>query len=215
MRYAAPQLLLLLLAGCGGGPDRAGAPPNESRPAEVADARASADLDTSHRRPSPASPAGAATNPAADTAALPGWTTGITREDRPVHGVATVTAVRFARHPGFERMVVEFAGARIPGYAVEYVDEPVHQCGSGDAVQLRGDAVLQLRLEPARAHDDNGVATLSPRRWTPGFPVVLEALLTCDFEAQVEVSVGVGSPNSYRTMELSGPARLVVDIRSD
>lgn len=210
MRYATPQLLLLLLAGCGGGPDRAGTPPNETGPAAATEAGASAAIDPSQERPGPEP-----TAEAADTAASPGWTIGITRQEHPVDSVATVTAVRFARHPGFERLVIEFAGAALPGYAIEYVDEPVRQCGSGEAVRLRGDAVLQIRLEPARAHDEQGAATLSPRRWTPSFPVILEALLTCDFEAHVEVNLGVATPSSYRTMELSSPTRLVVDIRSE
>lgn len=212
MRYAAPQLLLLLLAGCGGGPDRAGIPPNEAGPAQVTEAGASAAVDPSREERDPEAPENVAR---ADTAASAAWTIGITRQDHPVDSVATVTAVRFARHPGFERLVIEFAGSGLPGYAIEYVDEPVRQCGSGDAVYLRGDAVLQIRLEPARAHDDQGAATLSPRRWTPSFPVMFEALVTCDFEAHVEVNVGVGTPNSYRTMELSDPTRLVVDVRSE
>lgn len=144
------------------------------------------------------------------------WTAGITHVERTNVGVATAVATRVARHEGFERFVLELAaGDTLPGYHIEYIDRPVRQCGSGHAVELVGDGWLSIRLEPARAHTDDGRPMLRERRLLPRQPVIREAVLTCDFEAHLEWVLGVSSPNRYRVIELSEPARLVVDIRSD
>jgi hypothetical protein len=67
------------------------------------------------------------------------WTAGVTVQAG--NAVATLLEVRTALHDGYERMVFEFDTAR-PGYHIEYVDRPVRQCGSGDVVELPGDAWL-------------------------------------------------------------------------
>jgi hypothetical protein len=119
-----------------------------------------------------------------------------------------------ARNEGFDRFVLEFMGDELPSYHVEYVDKPVRQCGSGDAVHVAGDGWLLIRLQPARAHDDDGRPTLEQRSARPVLPVVIETRLLCDFEAHVEWVLGVSAPNRFRVLELSKPARLVIDVRS-
>jgi hypothetical protein len=126
---------------------------------------------------------------------------------------AVLAAVRSAEHDGFDRVVFEFRGKRLPGYHVEYIDRPVRQCGSGNPTPIAGDGWLEIRLEPAYAHDELGKPTVHDREQSLDLPVVREAELTCDFEAVVTWVVGVTSPNRYRVMELTEPARLVVDIR--
>ncbi|HUP02124.1 MAG TPA: hypothetical protein VM737_11470 [Gemmatimonadota bacterium] len=153
------------------------------------------------------------------TAPASAWTIGIACVTRPLSGVATVTDVRTASHPGFDRIVWEFAPGERPGYHVEYIDRPVRECGSGNVVPLAGDGWLEVRLEPARAHDEAGKPTLREasgardRRLDPGLPVVRELARTCDFEAVVAYVMGVTSPNPFRVAELETPPRLVVDIR--
>jgi hypothetical protein len=143
------------------------------------------------------------------------WTAGIIQRDRAATGVATLSAARVARHDGFDRFVLEFEGSDLPSYHVEYVDRPVRQCGSGEVVDVAGDGWLLIRLEPARAHDDQGHATLAERRARPQLPVLIETRLLCDFEAQIEWVLGVASPNPYRVLELTRPVRLVVDVRTN
>lgn len=126
--------------------------------------------------------------------------------------VATLVEVETGRHESFDRVVLEFDGATLPGYTVEYADGPVHQCGSGRPVSVEGDAVLRVRLEPARAHDEAGEATVADRTRAPGLPVLREATLICDFEAHVEWVLGLAGRRPYRVLELSGPTRLVVDV---
>jgi hypothetical protein len=146
---------------------------------------------------------------AADTA---GWTAGIVDLAPRSGGVATLVSLRAARHEGYERVVWEFSGPA-PGVHVEYVDRPVRQCGSGEPVPLSGDAWLEVRLEPVRAHTEEGRPTIAERRRTTALPIVLEMVQTCDFEAVVTWVLAVSSPQPLRVTRLENPPRVVVDIR--
>jgi hypothetical protein len=44
-------------------------------------------------------------------------------------------------------------------------------------------------------------------------PIVKEYEFSCDFEGEVQVVLGVSSPNRYRVTELQNPTRLIVDIQ--
>ena len=127
-------------------------------------------------------------------------------------GVASLISLRAAEHAGYDRVVWEFSGSA-PGVHVEYVDRPVRQCGSGAPVPLPGDAWLEVRLEPARAHTEEGRPTIAERRRTAGLPLALEMVQTCDFEAVVTWVIAVSSPEPFRVTRLASPPRIVVDIR--
>ncbi len=169
--------------------------------------------------PQPASPArkeAPAESPAGTPAAAPAdsaWTAGLSEKARPDGYPAVLRGVRSASQAGFDRVVFEFEGTTLPGYQVEYVDKPVRQCGSGDAVAVAGDGWLEVRLTPAQAHTEAGEATVAERERALTLPVLRELESTCDFEAHVTWVLGVASPNRYRVLELSSPARLVVDIQ--
>lgn len=141
-------------------------------------------------------------------------TAGITEEKRDLIEVATLKAVRTGRHPNFERVVFEFEGERIPGYHIEYIDKPVRDCGAGNVIPVRGDGFLRVQMMPARAHTEEGQPTIEERSLSPNLPVLKDLKLICDFEAVVQWVLGVSSPNPYRVIELSNPARLVVDVRT-
>lgn len=140
------------------------------------------------------------------------WTTRTTHVAPRVAGDAVLRAVRAARHDGHDRIVFAFDGP-LPGYHVEYVDRPAHACGSGDEVFLDGEAWLLVRFTPARAYTDDGRPTVPHGRTRPGLPVLLETALTCDFEGEVAFVLGLAAPDGYRVAELTGPARLAVDLR--
>jgi len=133
------------------------------------------------------------------------------RSERPP---ATLKTVRTATHEGYDRIVFEFAESGLPGYRIEYTDRPVQKCGSGEAVSVRGDARMLIQIQPANAHtEEGGVTTYPERERTLSLPVMRELKLTCDFEADVQWVLGLGSKNRYRVVELLNPARLVVDIK--
>lgn len=140
------------------------------------------------------------------------WTAGIIDRPRPDLPAARLVAVRTGIHEGFDRVVFEFEG-RVPGYHIEYIDQPVRKCGSGKVAPLAGDGWLEVRMYPANAHTEEGQPTVADRERMPNLPVLWELELTCDFEAVVAWVLGVESPNRYQVRELSSPPRLVIDVR--
>ncbi len=128
-------------------------------------------------------------------------------------GVAVLLReIRTAEQNGFDRVVFEFDGPEVPSYNVGYVDKPI-QCGSGDFAQVAGDGWLQVRFNSANAHTEAGQPTIADRERRLSLPILKELEITCDFEAEVAVVLGVASPNRYRVLNLSNPTRVVVDIK--
>ncbi|HEX6694741.1 MAG TPA: hypothetical protein VF035_08605 [Longimicrobiales bacterium] len=140
------------------------------------------------------------------------WTTGIAARAGQ-SGVATLRAVRAGRQEGFDRIVFEFDGDTAPGYHVSYIDRPVRTCGSGEVVPLPGDGWLEIRMQPSQAHTEAGQPTITSRTRALELPNLKRITMTCDFEADVTWVGGVLSPNEFRVLALTGPTRLVVDIR--
>lgn len=192
-------ILLLACAGCTSGPESSVPDP----PAPDPSAPTATPVDTS----SPPPAAEVETDPSRAT-----WTAGITEVERSP-GEAVLQAVRSASHDGYDRTVFEFDGG-VPGYHVEYIDEPVRQCGSGTVVPLPGDGWLEIRFAYARAHTDAGTPTVAERSRAPELSVLRALTLTCDFEGTVTWVLGLAAPNRYRVLELSDPARLVVDVQT-
>jgi hypothetical protein len=203
MKFPLLFLVLTLASGC-----QPAAVQNTSVPNSATPKGSSANISNSTpeevKTPEPDEPAGAS-----DFEGTAGTTDKRNRAD----GAALLSAVRAARHDGFDRLVFEFRGDELPGYHIEYIDKPVRSCGSGEVIPLSGDARLQIRFEPTNAHTDDGKPTLAFRELVSKLPTVIELKATCDFEAQVEWVAGVSSPNKYRVLELKGPTRLVVDIK--
>ena len=142
------------------------------------------------------------------------WTTGSINEPTANARMTVLGSVRTARNDGFDRVVFEFLGPRVPGFTIEYIQPPVRQCGSGQPVPLnRGDAWLRVRLEPSQAHDDRGRATVEDRVRRTELPLVREMQLICDYEGQVEWVLGIRDRRPVRVTRLSSPTRLIVDVR--
>jgi hypothetical protein len=121
--------------------------------------------------------------------------------------------VRTASHEKFDRVVFEFDGDVLPGYHVEYVDRPVRRCGSGKVVPLTGDGWLVVEFTPANAHTDEGEASIKDRERKLNLEALKELKIICDFEAEVSWVMSLSRPNRYRVLELSNPARIVVDVK--
>ncbi|MDZ4805767.1 MAG: hypothetical protein SGI90_12985 [Candidatus Eisenbacteria bacterium] len=152
-------------------------------------------------------------DPAEDTPETAAWTIGIV--DLPASGgeMPVLEAVRNARHDNYDRVVFQFGPGGLPGVHAEYVDHPVRQCGSGEVVQIAGDAWILIRFIPAAAHTEEGQPTVGERMRVVNQPVLKQLSLICDFEADVSWVLGVGSPNQFRVFPLSSSPRVVVDIR--
>lgn len=122
-----------------------------------------------------------------------------------------LTDVRVAEHEGFDRIVLEFAGTGIPGWQVNYVDEAVLD-GSGEAVTLGGDAVLDIYASgttwPAAGYYSG------PRQFEPeNGGDVSDVHVGGTFEGSTQVLAGIdGDPLPFRVFALTDPSRLVVDV---
>lgn len=147
-------------------------------------------------------------------AAADEWTAGA-REAKHASVVGVLRGFRVAGQNGFDRLVLDFGDGPLPGWRVAYVERPVQQCGSGEVTQVAGQAWLLVRLRTAQAHDDAGAPTVRQRDVSLGLPVMRQLAMTCDFEGDVEVVLGLASRNPYRVMELANPSRLVVDVRQN
>ena len=129
-------------------------------------------------------------------------------------GTAPLVDVRTGRHPGFDRVVLEFAGGAQPGWDVEWVDGPVTESGSGREVAVDGPALLRIHVAPASGYDlEAGEATFAAERVEgPGGGPVHEVVRAGDFEADLVWVVGAEAETPFTVTTLPSPSRLVVDV---
>ena len=118
--------------------------------------------------------------------------------------VPTLVDIRVGAHPeeGYDRAAFEFEG--LPGYSVRYQSE-ISYDGSGEPVDLDGDAFIQLVFNPARAHDDQGNSTLQTAPVTPvdvGLPSLCSYVLNGDFEGYVSVALGLAEKVGFNVDQL-------------
>jgi len=132
------------------------------------------------------------------------------RSSAKVVTIPELVAVRTAHHPGFDRITFEFKGAR-PTASVGYVSQ-LTEDGSSKPVHLAGGAAIEVVFHGANAHDEQGTPTVSPRRFSPGLPILKEVAQIGDFEAVVSYGLGVDHRTSFKVLQLSGPSRIAVDI---
>ena len=124
----------------------------------------------------------------------------------------TVTDLQVGRHEGFDRVVLEVAGAGLPGWDARYVPEARSE-GSGFPVQVTGEAVLRLALTGVGLPGDTGVAPYpGPGRLAPGYPAVREVVLDSTFEGQTVTFVGTAAERPFRVYRLQNPDRVVVEV---
>ena len=142
-----PRLLVLslVLAACAGEPAEAPAPPDADVSVPTPAADGTDTPEALHGTPSDSSE----------------WTAGLVDLGASGEGQAVLADVRVAAHDGYDRVAFEFESVR-PAVHVEYVDEPVRACGSGEVVALPGDGWLLVRFSGARAHTEAGEATVDP-----------------------------------------------------
>ena len=199
------------LAACGDdGPDDTSAASSTSGPTATSSPTPSAE-PTSAGGPTPAP------SPSADEdadAAMPFPADTAVDVEQPSGGPLTVTAVRVARHDGYDRVVFELDGEASgePGWRVEYVDEPTQQ-GSGNPVEVDGEAALAVTITGTGYPFDTGVEEASGDPSLPsGLEVVEDVRLGGVFEGQYEAFIGTSSKAPFRVFRLEDPARVVVDI---
>ena len=127
-----------------------------------------------------------------------------------------LTAVRVAHQPGYDRIVFEFAPqagatAHVPAYTVsrqasaKFIKDP-----SGMPVTMRGSSGLRIVF-----HGASGANSYSGSRYiTPNLPVIQEVEQLGDFEAVLSWGAGLSQASCIRTLDLSNPTRLVIDVQA-
>lgn len=117
-------------------------------------------------------------------------------------GHGSVTDVRMAVHPGFDRFVVQFAGP-VPRFEIR------PQAGATfGAVTLQGSAGILVVLHDASAAGTYG----GPTDFRPGFPELREARQLGDADGVVQWGLGLARPTCFQLQTLTGPSRLVIDV---
>lgn len=130
-------------------------------------------------------------------------------------GQATVNRFDIGRHestqPRFDRVVIGLSEP-VANYQVRYVPQII-QDGSGFPVPLKGDADLEVRIDSAVAHDQNGNSSIPVRNYEPAnWGSLRQATLVSDFEGIVIVGLGLRTQVDFQVFTLTGPDRLVIDV---
>lgn len=186
---------LLALAGCGGGSSS-----SESEPPVVGTTTATVPTTT-----------GEQTDP------LAGAGTTVVVATTTADATALLDRVAVGHHEGYDRVVFQFRGEGLPGYRIEYVEPPLKEDGSGNPVDVAGNAFVLVRMEPASGFDLNtGEGELvykGPKR-LDGTGVIKEVVRTGDFEAVLSWVVGLDSKVPFRVTTATSPSRLIVDFKN-
>jgi hypothetical protein len=188
----------VVLAGCGGGAvDQQSAAPTSSAAASSGEETASGTTAEAGATDAPAFPAN--TDP--DTA------------DASTGASVTVRDIRLGHQDGFDRVVFEVGGTGAPGWDVRYVDAATSQ-GSGAAVAVAGDAVLQVSLTGAGYPYATGVTEYSAAAplTTSGTTSVTEVVFDATFEGTTMAFVGTKSKVPFRVYLLQNPTRVVLEL---
>ena len=114
--------------------------------------------------------------------------------------------MRVGRHPGFDRVVWEFAGPGRPTFRVHYVDTPTSE-GSGDVVQVGGDAYLEVVVTTVSIPDEGTRRPTDASAASLAGTVVAEAnAIFGGFEGYGQSFVGVrGRERPFRVIVLRRP----------
>jgi hypothetical protein len=124
----------------------------------------------------------------------------------------TITGVRTASHDGYDRVVLDLAGAGTPGWRVGYVDVATDD-PSDRTLDIAGDGTLQVTvIGTAMPTEANGIGSVL----TPDYPVLREVNVRGWFEGQDLAFLGLDTPgHPFRVFALTDPTRLVIDVRHD
>lgn len=129
-----------------------------------------------------------------------------------IPAVPRLTAVRAAAHPGYDRLVFQFAGALPAVHSVSWVPRVVED-PSGRPLSLGGRAFLRVLFRPATAHTSAGTRTY-PGALSTRFdlPVLRSVVQAGDFENVLSFGVGLWQRTSLHVFTLPAPPRLVIDM---
>ncbi len=122
-----------------------------------------------------------------------------------------VVNARWGGHATYDRIVIDLQGY-VPGVTVTPVAQLIYD-GSGKPVPLAGKHFLEIRLNPAAAHNDAGESVYrGPKLQQIQLGKLKGLALTGDYEGYVTFGAAFDTLPYYRAFALHSPERLVVDI---
>jgi len=130
-----------------------------------------------------------------------------------VPAVSTLTQIRAAHSFGHDRLVFQFRGGLPAHYSVRYVPQVIADA-SGQPVNVVGSAKLLVRFTPAAGHDVLGHVTYGAAQRTYPLPGIIQVVNAGDFENVLSFGVGVARAEPFHVYTLTGPSRVVLDIRT-
>lgn len=128
--------------------------------------------------------------------------------------LVTPTDMRYGRHDGYDRVVIDLAGTGTPGWRAEYVDSPQGQA-SGEVVDVDGAAYLDVMVtDVAYPGEDGQPEYAGPDAIVaPSGGVIREVRFAGVFEGTMQVVIGLDATTPFRVYALTDPTRLVIDAQ--
>lgn len=197
--------------------------PSTAAPGTVAPTPSASATRTATPAPTTAAPTATATPPPTPSQA-PGSTpaTACPKQTRAADAPGNrvlLTAIRVAHNPGFDRVVFEFSPTDqgvgtygMPGYTIEVAS--TFAGPSGIPVTVAGNAAFRVLFPfgTTDAHTKDGKPTLASQDLKPTTPLVKEVRLVEDFEATVQIAVGLDHLVCPTVLTLANPVRVVLDF---
>lgn len=121
-------------------------------------------------------------------------------------GGGALGEVRLGSHPGFERVVFDFAAGALPQYTIEQAVSFL--APSGQTIPVQGNTHISVRFNGA-----GGMGTYrGPTSFRPASALIREVKLVEDFEGVLVWGVGLERVSCPRILVLASPTRLVIDF---
>lgn len=205
----------LLLAGCQGGGEPGPPVASSSGPGGTV---APPGTGATTPEPSSSQSSGAPdSTPAGPVVSEPPWVETAVMQD-PVDQAAggpgqEITGVRIGVQEGFDRVVLDLTGEEPQlGWSASFQPEAIAD-PSGEPLEMEGEGFLEVSVA--------GIdwARESPERYdgaavnADSATVVTQVNFGGLFEGHQQVVIGLKSHTAYRVFALSGPARIVIDVR--
>jgi len=120
-----------------------------------------------------------------------------------------MTDVRVGSHPGFDRIVYEFASGKRPSVRVTSVAPPFKLDPSDKPVTVDGTAFIQIKLTNVAVETVPDAAN----DIKPGYPTLVELRQIAGYEGDATWIAGLNGPAGVRVSILTAPSRVVLDVR--
>ena len=123
---------------------------------------------------------------------------------------------------GFDRITFEFATLPAPSgvgatFTISATTPPFTAGPSGQPLALAGQSFVKVGFHNAYLQDPVNVpprvAYTGPQDLKPGLPLLSEAVVSDAFEGSLIWVLGLGRKACWSVTQLTGPVRLVVDLR--